>query len=237
MHTILFDSYRKFQKENKQNFVKTIFKLPLGAKFLLGGLALCLLYSLLAYFIDFCKNTYFICLILQVVLCIGLYFYTENFQIKNSDYRLIIYQEYCYEIKVWLIKIGIIASKENITELVSRLEKEIQKTESQRIATRERVEKWIQILIIPILLAVFSAIIREQTDLTTLFTYAVAFLITLGSIALAFLNCYNVFDFFKKRKLEQLKSLCNDLQGVLDCQFDNKMFFKKEDTKNDKDNS
>lgn len=59
-----------------------------------------------------------------------------------------------------------------------------------------------------------------------LFADAIAFLIAIVSIALAFLNCYNVFDFFKKQKLEQLKSLCNDLQGVLDCQFDNKLFFK-----------
>lgn len=83
----------------------------------------------------------------------------------------------------------------------------------------------------------FSAIIREQTDLTTLFAYAIAFLIALGSFDLAFLNCYNIFDFFKKRKLEQLKSLYNDLQGVLDCQFDNKLFLKSKDSKDSKDNA
>lgn len=170
-------------------------------------------------------------------MCIWLYFYTENFQIKNIDNRLFIYQEYCSEIKLWLIKIGIIATKENITKLLSRLEKEIEKEEKQRMITRERIEKWIQILIIPILLAVFSAIIREQTDLTTLFAYAIAFLIALGSFALAFLNCCNIFDFFKKRKLEQLKSLYNDLQGVLDCQFDNKLFLKSKDSKDSKDNA
>ena len=105
-----------------------------------------------------------------------------------------------------------------------RLEKEIDKLEKQRAATRERIEKWVQILIIPILLAVFSAIIKEQTDLTILFAYTTTFLIALGSLALAFLNCYNIFDFLKKRKIEQLKSLASDLQGVLDCQFDNKFF-------------
>ena len=78
--------------------------------------------------------------------------------------------------------------------------------------------------IIPILLAVFSAIIRAQTDLMILFAYTVTFLIVIGSMALAFINCYNIFDFFKKRKLEQLKSLYNDLQGVLDCQLDDKLF-------------
>ena len=172
-----------------------------------------------------------------MILCISLYFYTENFQIKNSDVRFLVYKEYCDEIQQWLVECGIVVTKENITELMLRIEKEIGKAEKQRATTRERIEKWIQILIIPILLAVFSAIIRAQTDLTVLFTYTLAFLIVIGSMALAFINCYNIFDFFKKRKLEQLKSLYNDLQGVLDCQLENKLFLKNNDIKEDKDNN
>ena len=129
MHTILFDSYRKYQKDNKHNFIKAVFKLPLGAKLLLGGLALCLMHSLFACFINFFKNTYFICLIVQVVLCIWLYFYTENFQIKNSDIRFFVYREYCAKIQQWLVRIGIVATKENITDLMLRLEKEIEKAD------------------------------------------------------------------------------------------------------------
>ena len=237
MQTILFDSYRKYQKENKGKFFKVISKLPLGAKFLLGGLVLSFIYSILAIFLSFFKNTYLVSLISQVILCISLYFYTENFQIKNSDVRFLVYKEYCAEIQQWLVEIGIVVTKENITELMLRVEKEIEKAEKQRTTTRERIEKWIQILIIPILLAVFSAIIRAQTDLTILFAYTFAFLIVIGSMALAFINCNNIFDFFKKRKLEQLKSLYNDLQGVLDCQLDDKLFLKNDDTKDDKDNS
>lgn len=237
MHTILFDSYRKYQKENKGKFFKVISKMPIGAKFLLGGLVLSFIYSILAIFFSFFKNTYLISLISQVILCISSYFYTENFQIKNSDVRFLVYKEYCAEIQQWLVECGIVVTKKNITELMLRIEKEIGKAEKQRATTRERIEKWIQILIIPILLAVFSAIIRAQTDLTVLFTYTLAFLIVIGSMALAFINCYNIFDFFKKRKLEQLKSLYNDLQGVLDCQLENKLFLKNNDIKDDKDNS
>ena len=173
----------------------------------------------------------------QVTLCISLFFYTENFQIKNSDIRFLVYKEYCDKILQWLIDCGIIVTKENIIELMLRVEKEIEKAEKQRAITRERIDKWIQILIIPILLAVFSAIIKAQTDLTVLFAYTFAFLIVLGSIALAFINCYNILDFFKKRKLEQLKSLYNDLQGVLDCQLENKLFSKNENINDDKENS
>ena len=77
----------------------------------------------------------------------------------------------------------------------------------------------------------FSAVIREQTDLTILLSYTIAFLMTFSSIALVILVFYNCFDFFRKRKLEQLKSLSSDLQGVLDCQFDDKLFVDLPKTK------
>ena len=73
MHTILFDSYRKYQKENKGKFFKVISKMPIGAKFLLGGLVLSFIYSILAIFFSFFKNTYLISLISQVILCIFSY--------------------------------------------------------------------------------------------------------------------------------------------------------------------
>lgn len=229
MHTILFDSYRKFQKENNDNFAKAIFKLPLTAKLLFSGLCLTLLGNLLAIFIPTIKYTYltcFVCLIFEAVFYISLYFYTDNFQIKNSDTKFTVYQEHCANIRLWLVKIGFVITRENIIELMWRFEKEIDAKEKQRIANKERIEKWIQILIIPIILAVFSAAIKEQTDLTTLFTYAIAFLLVVGFITFAFLSCYGIYDFYKKHKLEQMKSLCNDLQGVLDCQFDEKLFYK-----------
>lgn len=54
MESILFDSYRKYQKEQK----------------------------------DYC-------LAVEVLTCVALYFYIENFQIKTSDSLLFVYQEYC----------------------------------------------------------------------------------------------------------------------------------------------
>lgn len=48
-------------------------------------------------------------------------------------------------------------------------------------------------------------------------------MVSLGSLALAFLCCYNIIDFFQKRKLEQLKSFSKDLQGVIDTQLEKKL--------------
>ncbi len=94
--------------------------------------------------------------------------------------------------------------------------------EKGQIDRRNRIEKWLQIIIVPIILAMFAEIIREQKDLSLLFAYTATMIIVIASFGLMFLNCYNTFEFFKKRKLEQMKSFADDLQGILDCQFENK---------------
>lgn len=227
MQTILFDSYREYQKLNKDSIIKAIFKLPIVVKLLFAGLGICLLYNFAAIFINPMRKGYIFCLIIEIALCLGLYIYTENFQVKNSSLRFSVYQTYCSDIKNWLEQTGIVVTKENLTELINRIDKDIEILDTKRSRKRERIEKWMQILIIPILLAIFSSIIKEQTDLSILLSYAMSLLFGFGSLSLAFIGCYNAFDFFEKRKLEQLRSLSSDLQGVLDCQFDNKLFVKE----------
>lgn len=56
-------------------------------------------------------------------------------------------------------------------------------------------------------------------------------IVAIASTGLAFLNIYNILDFFQKRKLEQMKSFVEDLQGIFDCQFECKLIGLK-----DKDN-
>lgn len=81
------------------------------------------------------------------------------------------------------------------------------------------------------IISYFSAVIKEQTDLSLLLVYAVTMIVAIASTGLAFLNIYNILDFFQKRKLEQMKSFVEDLQGILDCQFECKLIGLK-----DKDN-
>ena len=223
MDSILFDSYRKYQKEQKDNFIKAIFKLPIWAKIFLAIIVLCLAYSVLVVFVPCLRAAYGYCLAVEVLTCVALYFYTENFQIKTSDSRLFVFQEYCEKIKHWLESIGVNVTPENIAEIMKRITKRIALLEKKRKERRDRIDRWIQILIIPILLAIFSAVIKEQTDLSLLLVYAVTMIVAIASIGLAFLNVYNIIDFFQKRKLEQMKSFAEDLQGILDCQFECKL--------------
>lgn len=224
MHNILFDSYRKYQKDNNHIVVKKIFKLPIGIILLVSALVISLICNMLAVSVPFFKNTYFVYLILEAILCISIYFYTESFQIKNSDIRLSEYQVYCDKIKGWLDQTGFLVTKENLIELVSRLTKEIELEEKRRNSIKEYIGKWVQVLIVPVLLAVFSVTIKEHIVSAELYAYVINFLIFIVTIGISIQSCYNLFGFYRKHKLEQLKRFVCDLQGVIDCQFDDKLF-------------
>lgn len=106
MESILFDSYRKYQKEQKDNFIQAIFKLPVWVQIFLAMIVLCLVYSVLVLFVLCLRVVYGYCLAVEVLTCVALYFYTENFQIKTSDSRLFVYQEYCEKSNIGLIQLA-----------------------------------------------------------------------------------------------------------------------------------
>lgn len=223
MHTILFDNYRQHQKKTRGNVFKAFWKLPLPAIIILLTIALTIIYAILSIFIKHLQQWYLWCLLVEAISCIALYFYTEYYQINTSSTRLQVYKKYCGEILAWLRTTGIIINEKNLKEIITRVNRDVKSLEEKRLKRRDRIEKWIQILIIPILLAIFSEMIREKTDISVLIAYALVLLVSLGSLALAFLCCYNIIDFFQKRKLEQLKSFSKDLQGVIDTQLEKKL--------------
>lgn len=223
MHKILFDNYRKYQKKNKDNFFKAFCKLPKPAIIIFITIISTIIYAILSIFLKYLQQWYLWCLLLEILAGVTLYFYTEHYQIKTSSMRLQVYKKYCREINVWLKTTGLIVNKKNLNEIIDRINGDILTMEEKRNKRRDRIEKWIQILIIPILLAVFSELIREQTNLSVLISYSLVLLISVGSLSLAFLCCYNIIDFFQKRKLEQLKSFSNDLQGIIDTQLEKKL--------------
>lgn len=224
MHTILFDNYRKYQMETRNSVFKAFWKLPIPAILIFFTIVLTVIYAVLSIFIECLQQWYVLCLIFEAIACVALYFYTENYQINSSPTRLKVYKRYCGEINSWLKTTGLIINEENLKDIISRVNLEIETLEEKRCEHRNRIEKWIQILIIPILLAIFSEVIREKTDISVLIAYALVLLVSFGSLALAFLSCYNIIDFFQKRRLEQFKSFSDDLQGVIDTQLSKKLY-------------
>ena len=148
----------------------------------------------------------------------------RSFQVLNSGTRLTKYANYCGQIATWLKSTGFVFNQTNVEQLIKRLSAKLNKIENERLKRKEAIEKWIQILIIPVLLAVFSQSIQKQENVAVLLSFAVVVLTFVGLIGISILSINNIIEFFRKRKIEQLRGFVDDLQGVLDTQFTDRLF-------------
>ena len=96
---------------------------------------------------------------------------------------------------------------------------QLEKAETDRKYKKESMDKWLQVLVIPVILAILSAFMNQQTDFVQVMNYASAsiliFLVVYGEIW----GVRRVRYFLSQYKLQQVQWFADDLQGVLDTQF------------------
>ena len=226
MKDILFDCYRQYQKRSKDNMVKAFFSLPVPALVLICLSLACVILNFMVIACHMVTSISFFLLIAEIAICIALYLFTDNYQIKTSDTRMKAYVNYCSKLVEWFSQTGFVVSKGNIEELKNRVDQHILDDQQRRNANQERFDKWCQALLFPILLAIFSAAIKEQTDIFVMLGYATTMIATIGLLYLGVYHCVNVLSFFEKRRLAQIKSFTEDLQGILDTQFNSSLIQK-----------
>lgn len=133
------------------------------------------------------------------------------------------YVSHCSDLAEWFQQTGFIVSKDNVIELRNRVKQHISDDQKRKKENQERFDKWCQALLFPILLAVFSAVIKNQTDILVMLGYAMTMIVTIGLLYLGAYHCVNVISFFEKRKFAQIQRFAEDLQGILDTQFDDRL--------------
>lgn len=223
MHKILFYNYIKFQKKEKDGIFKALLRLPIFIIIILVLSLACMLVSVPALIFNVPDIFQMILMIIEFILTIIIYVYTDKYKVDSCKIKLSKFHDYCAKVYTWLGEMGVILNEQNIVELKLRLMDEVKNEEAKRTQSRERCDKWIQVLIIPIFLAVFTVIIKAQNELNKIIKNAFIFLILISFIAIIIFAVRNVIDFFSKRELELLKNFANDLQGVLDTQFENRL--------------
>lgn len=177
------------------------------------------------------------CLLAELIVCIVLYSYADNYQIKTSDTRMKAYANYCAELLTWLRNTGFSATKENVEIIIDRMNARINARQIKKQTNQQRFDKWCHALLFPVVLAVFSAAIKNQTDVVVMLAYAATLLMTIGIVYLAVYNCMNLWLFFDKRRLAQMKSFTEDLQGIIDTQYDDRLVVSINDMVQDGDAS
>lgn len=90
--------------------------------------------------------------------------------------------------------------------------------------SQERTDKWLQALIIPILLAIITTSISNVSDISVMFKNMLIIIIGFVSVYCIFIALQKISNFPNKRMMEKLNCFASDLQGVLDTQFSDSVF-------------
>lgn len=140
MKDILFDSYRQYQKESKDSTIKAFFKLPVPALVLLCVSLACVVFNFVVIIFDLVASLGIVCLMAEIAIYIVLYLYTDSYQIKASNTRVKTYVKYCSDLLTWFRKVGFVASKENLLDLISRVDEHINDSQQRKKNNQQRFD-------------------------------------------------------------------------------------------------
>lgn len=161
--------------------------------------------------------------VVSLVLCFVLFSATEKHEIETSEKTMKEYWEYCYSTREWFKKTFVAekTSKENIDkniqEVKDRLDSYLDAQLESANKRNDRIDKWIQALAIPFILALITGVLEYNSDMieavSTIFSIVVIFAYIISGIWIV----WNIKKLFTKHRMEQLKYFSEDLQGALDC--------------------
>jgi hypothetical protein len=166
---------------------------------------------------------YWVSIGVEIVAGVVTFFYTESFQLKTIDERLATYRIYCADVYMWLSETGFDVTKQNVQEVLKRVNQQIERQENSRKEKSATIRHIVDALLIPFLLAIFSLWMTGKTELGALISGAVAIFCAVGVFGMIGYFVYSVFSFYRKQELEQWRCFANDLQGVIDTQLEGKM--------------
>lgn len=215
MDIYLFYCYLKFRYDNKKPFWIFVKNFPRWIWILLGLGFLGIMIGIFTYISD--RGEIWRKIVLLVSLfCLGLAFIiAEHMQIKESKVRMENYWEYIKSIKSFLTENGI-RSKGNIEVIMNRVQKKLDEEKIFLTKMRENDEKWMQLLAVPVVLAILTSFIGQQESLdekiqgasNIIAIFVIAFLCLSGIIGM--------LRSIRKWKIENLTYFHDDLQAVLD---------------------
>ena len=226
MEQILYKNYLKYLKENKTPLYKALLSIPKCA----AGILVALVLSGVVTFVFMCaeklRQYIIIPLAFEVVFSIVAYFYSEHYEINNSEKYLENYKEYCGDIYNWLKNTSISVEKTSIIEIKRRIDDKLEKMEKSKEKNRNTIERIVQVIIIPFVLAMFAALIKNESDANVIVAYGVYFIFFPIALLVMMFGLFEVFSMINKNEFNKLKKFSDDLQGILDTQYADSLFEK-----------
>ena len=156
-----------------------------------------------------------IAIVIEILSCWALEYSLEKYKISNSKVRISEYSARWLELKKWLIS-NSIEDKEDICEIKKRIENHIVTYKEEQKVLTERIDKWLQMLVIPLTILIITYAINQTVSVKEKTSYVISTLLIF--VLLYGLICIikNASRFIKKQRIEQMIYFVADLQGVLD---------------------
>lgn len=213
MELDLFYAYLEFQKNNKTPFSKKLLKTPIFAYILFLVTLLSCIFGI--YFVISHKTTRAIISIFIETICYFISdYYIEYFTIKNSAENLKNAKEHYSVIKEWLQKNNI-SNSAFIEKIKQQIFVRINDLKDKQIRFNTQIEKWLNLLVIPIILIIANFVVDSTNKLSEVIIYSFSIFIICLSLYNISKFFYSVFWFSTKLKIERLSIFADDLQGVL----------------------
>ncbi len=214
MEILILYKYLEYRKEKTNGIWMNLNKLP-PSIFVLFFIAMsCAITSLIMYFTIKISLYSYIPLVIELISTVLMGYKVEKVNIHAHNDKFNEYLKYCDGFYKKLSE-NSIKTKEQILEILNRINNRINKTQCIRNKWVEMINKWMQILFIPVILILLKAYIDSKisTEYASVFIFLT--LIVYATL-LAFINIIN-FDVIIKQK--QMQYFAEDLQGVIDVKF------------------
>lgn len=226
MELLLYRSYLKYLKDNRVPMSKAFKKMPKTMFSLLIILLLSVISVILVICIEKIRMYFYAAIAIEVTIAFSVFLYGQHYEIKNSDQDIKKYKTYCTNLFLWLTNTSVSVERKDIIELKNRMVNRLEKHEQKQQRTYDVAIRFIQVLIIPIVLTVLTVVLNKQIDISLIFAYGFIAIMVLSFLAVTLFGFIAFVNLIRKNEFEKMKSFVNDLQGILDTQFDEGIFAK-----------
>lgn len=226
MELLLYRSYLKYLKDSRVPMSKAFKKMPKPMVSLLIILLLSVISVILVICIEKIRMYFYAAIAIEVTIAFAVFLYGQHYEIKNSDQDIKEYETYCSNLFVWLKNTSVSVARKDIIELKSRMVYRLEKYEQKQQKTYDIAIRFIQVLIIPIVLTILTVVLNKQIDISMIFAYGFIAIMVLSFLAVTLFGFISFVNLIRKNEFEKMKSFANDLQGILDTQFDEGIFAK-----------
>ena len=226
MELLLYRNYLKYLKDNKTPVFEDLKKIPIVMIVFLMALIISAICAVIVLYVEQIRQYFLVALTVETVFSLVTFSYAQHYEIKKSDQDIKEHKVYCEELLVWLKTILISVEKEDIVELKARIDKRLEQYAEKQQNTLDIVIRIIQILIIPIALTVITVVLNNEHDISIILTYGIIFIMVISFILVTIFGFISFINLIRKTEYEKMNFFSQDLQSILDTQFEDGIFAK-----------